>query len=188
MPAVERLVKSELLEHLQDLDADSRRLRFGYNATDVSIEAYVNSIPPTDYILGIRESITNDRVVAAIHMSVADDGKSAEMGLSTLPTSRRRGLGERLLRYTADMLRNRGITQIYSVCLPDNMPLLNLIRKLNITSITSTPDDKEAVISIPMAGIDSVVNEYYNQRMFIIDKSMKPWATLWESFSSKNEK
>jgi hypothetical protein len=39
-----------------------------------------------------------------------------------------------------------------------------------------------------MAGIDSVVNEYYNQRMFIIDKSMKPWATLWESFSNKNEK
>ena len=187
MPAVERITKGELCEHLELLDLEARRLRFGYSASDASIDAYTKGIPAHDYILGIRESVTSNRIVAAIHMSIAEDGKSAEMGLSTLKESRRKGLAERLLRYTVDMLRNRGITQIYSVCLPDNLPLLSLIRKLNITSITSTEDDKQAVISIPMAGIDSIVNEIYNQRMVMIDHSMKPWAALWENMLVKNE-
>jgi GNAT superfamily N-acetyltransferase len=187
MPAVERITKGELLEHLTLLDPEARRWRFGFTISDGSLENYTNGIAGHDYILGIRESITSKRIVAAIHMSIADDGNSAEMGLSTLKDARRKGLAERLLRYTVDMLRNRGITQIYSVCLPDNLPLLSLIRKLNITSITGTEDDKQAIISIPMAGIDSIVSEITNQRMIMIDHSMKPWAALWEGMLKKNE-
>jgi RimJ/RimL family protein N-acetyltransferase len=148
---------------------------------------YANSIPDTDMLFGIKESITSDRVLASIHLAIDKDNKSAEIGISTLIDARRRGLAERLLRYAVDILRNRNIQQMYSVCLPDNQPLLKLIQKLNITSITTADGDKQARINIPMAGLDSFYGEMQNDRMVMIDKSMKPWAELWTNILKKNE-
>jgi RimJ/RimL family protein N-acetyltransferase len=188
MPAIENISSQELAEHLCSLDTEARHWRFGYSSNDEAVKKYALSIPETDFILGIRESVTSDKIVAAVHLAFDVDNKCAELGISTLIEARRKGLAERLLRFSVDMLRNRGIRQMYSVCLPDNMPLLKLIQKLNITSITSADGDKQARISIPMAGIDSFYGEMQNQRMVIIDKSMKPWATMWEVMLGKNEK
>lgn len=187
MPAIVRITADELKEHLQLLEPDSRRFRFGYNSVDASINSYTSNIPEGDILLGIKESVTSDRVVAAMHLAINQEEQSAELGLSTLREYRRKGLGERLMRYTIDLLRNRNICQVYSVCLPDNGPLLKLMQKLNITSIVNEEGDRQARITIPMAGIDSFYGEVQNERMIIIDKSMKPWAELWENILRKKE-
>lgn len=180
MSAIEPITKEELLEHLTLLDEEASRWRFGYAASKTAIEMYTNGIPETDLILGIRASITSRTIVAAMHLSFNADNKSAEMGISTLMDYRRKGYAERLMRYSVDILRNRGIRQLYSVCLPDNAPLLKMLQKLNITTVYSNDGDKEARVVIPMAGIDSVLREMRNQRLVIIDKTMRPWAELWE--------
>jgi ribosomal protein S18 acetylase RimI-like enzyme len=185
MRPIENITKDELLEHLVALDGDGRRLRFGFGISDAGIESYVEGISDNDIILGIRESVLKDNVVAAIHLAIEKDQTSAEMGISTLIHARRKGLAERLLRYAVDTLRNRRIHTMYSICLPDNYPLLSLVKKLNITSITSSPDDKQAQISIPMAGLDSIYNEFENQRTFIIDSSLRPWAKMWATILKK---
>lgn len=180
MTPIEVISKEQLAAHLLELDAEGRHMRFGYACKDEIIQSYAASIPDGDFILGIRKNITSDQVVAAVHLALSADGTSAEMGISTLINSRRKGYGERLLRYTVDMLRNRNITQLYSVCIPDNYPLLKLLKKLNITSITSVPGEKEARINIPMAGMDSLITELKNDRLVIIDTAMRPWAQMWE--------
>lgn len=181
MTAIERITKEELYEHLCLMDEEGRRWRFGYAASNDAIKIYTDGIPDDDYIYGIRASITSDIIVAAMHLAFDANHKSAEMGISTLPESRRKGYAERLMRFSVDILRNRGISKLYSVCLPDNQPLLKLLQKLNITSIYKNDGDKEARISIPMAGIDSFLNEMRNERLIIIDRTMKPWAQLWET-------
>lgn len=180
MTPIEVITREQLATHLIALDIESRHMRFGFACNDDSIREYTSNIPSSDYILGIKESITNNTIVAAVHLAISKDGKSAELGISTLIQSRRKGYGERLLRYTVDMLRNRKITQLYSVCIPDNLPLLKLLQKLNITSITSVPGEKEARINIPMAGMDSLITELRNDRLVLIDTAMRPWAELWE--------
>jgi ribosomal protein S18 acetylase RimI-like enzyme len=179
MSAIETISKEELLEHLTLLDEEASRWRFGYAISDAALEMYVNGIPNDDVLLGIRASITSPIIVGAMHLSFDKKAHSAEMGISTLSDYRRKGYAERLMRYSVDILRNRGITQLYSVCLPDNAPLLKLLQKLNITTIYSNDGDKEARVVIPMAGIDSVLHEMQNQRLVIIDKTMRPWAELW---------
>lgn len=181
MTAIERITKKELHDHLVMMDEEGRRWRFGYAVSNEAIHIYTDSIPDDDLIFGIRSGITSDTIVAAMHLAFDKNHKSAEMGISTLPESRRKGYAERLMRYSVDILRNRGISQLYSVCLPDNQPLLKLLQKLNITSVYSNEGDKEARINIPMAGIDSFLNEVSNERLVIIDKTMKPWAQLWET-------
>ena len=181
MTAIEHITKEELRSHLVLMDEEGRRWRFCYAVSNEAIHIYTDNIPDDDLIYGIRASITSDHIVAAMHLAFDKNHKSAEMGISTLPESRRKGYAERLMRYSVDILRNRGISQLYSVCLPDNQPLLKLLQKLNITSIYSMEGDKEARINIPMAGIDSFLNEMRNERLIIIDKTMKPWAQLWEA-------
>lgn len=178
MNAIERINKSNLLAHLLELDKESRRLRFGYWATDDNIKQYVESIEEDDILLGIRRNLVDLKVSAAIHLSFDKCYTSAEMGLSTLPDSRRKGYAERLMRYTIDILRNRRINKLYSVCLPENAPLLKLMNKLNITTIYSG-GDREAHITIPTAGLDSVMHEMHNERLVIMDTTMRPWAQVW---------
>lgn len=178
MSAIEFITKEQLEQHLLDLDPASLVCRFGFPATKDSIKNYVQSIPDDDLLFGIKTSLTSDRVATAVHLAIS--GKTAELGISTLPDFKRKGYAERALRYGVDILRNRGINQIYSICMPDNSPLMALIRKLNITTITSSPGQREATISIPMAGIDSILAELRNDRLIIIDTAMRPWAQLWE--------
>lgn len=180
MSAIERITKAQLAEHLIDLDVESKRWRFGYAVNNASIEMYVNNISDDDILLGIRRSVTSDQIVAALHLSFDKEDKSVEMGISTHISHRRRGYAERLLRYGVDLMRNRGVRHMYSVCLPDNAPLLKMLQKLNITAIYSNDGDKEARIVIPMAGLDSIMHEMQNERLVIIDRTMRPWAKLWE--------
>jgi GNAT superfamily N-acetyltransferase len=186
--ATEHITKQDLLSHLLQLDVEGLRWRFGYSANDTALEMYVDGIPDTDYILGIRDAFTL-QIVAAVHLAIDKDGNTAELGISTLKEYRRKGYAERLLRYTVDMLRNRNISTVYTVCLPDNQPLLRLLQKMNITTITSNGGDKEARISIPMVGIDSIMHEVYNHRIVAIDTAMRPWAVIWKSMfnSQRNQ-
>ena len=179
MSAIEVITKNELLEHLMLLDEEARRWRFGCGLSTAAIEMYVKGIPRDDLILGIRSSVPNRTIVGAMHLSFDKNTNAAEMGISTLQDYRRKGYAERLMRYSVDILRNRGITQLYSVCMPDNAPLMKMLQKLNITTIYSNDGEKEARVVIPMAGIDSVLHEMQNQRLVIIDKAMRPWAELW---------
>lgn len=187
MTAIEHITKGNLHEHLLALDVDARRWRFGYAASDYAIEMYIESIPDKDYILGIRDAYSQ-QIVAASHLAIDKDEQSAELGISTLQEYRRKGYAERLLRYTVDMLRNRNINTLYSVCLPDNQPLIRLFHKMNITSITSVEGEKEARVTIPMAGIDSIMHEIQNHRIVAIDTAMRPWAAVWRSMFNNQRK
>jgi ribosomal protein S18 acetylase RimI-like enzyme len=182
--AIERISKADLQQHLILLDLEARHWRFGYAASDSAVETYVSNIRSEDLILGIRSTVS-DSVVASMHLAFDTEHKTAEMGISTLPESRRQGYAERLMRYSVDILRNRDIKQLYSVCLPDNTPLLKLLHKLNIPAVYNNNGDKEVRIVIPMAGIDSILNEINNERLIIIDKTMRPWSKLWGTILHK---
>ena len=181
MPAIERITKAQLLEHLTLLDNEGRAWRFGYAASDSAIQMYVDGIADVDLILGIRADIYSEVFAATIHLSFDIEKHSAEMGLSTLIDHRRKGFAERLMHYAIDVLRNRNIRELYSVCLPDNQPLLKLLRKLNITSVVSNDGDKEARVNLPIAGLDSLVHEMQNRQLVVIDRTMKPWASIWKT-------
>lgn len=185
MTAIEQITPRQLLEHLKLLDSEARHWRFGFAVSDEAIEIYTKNINSKDIILGIRNSLGDDTIIAALHLAFVDDG-SVEMGLSTLSEFRRKGNAERLLRYAVDLLSNRSVKQIYSVCLPDNSPLLKLLQKLNITAIYNHEGEREARIIIPMAGIDSIMNEMQNKNFIIIDKTMRPWAKLWATMFPVN--
>lgn len=185
MTAIEPVTKPQLLAHLINLGEDSRHFRFGYSPTDEALAMYVDSIPDGDIIIGIRRHIISTVFASCMHISISKDQRSAEMGLSTLAKARRHGFAERLLKYGIDVLRNRGIRELYSVCLPDNKPLLALLSKNGITAVYKD-GDREAHIAVPMAGLDSIMHEVNNNRLVIMDTTMRPWADVWAKMLGVN--
>lgn len=181
MRPIEPVTREELLAHLKSLDAEARRWRFGYTVSDGAVEAYVNKIPKNDLLLGVRASLTDPTVVSTVHLSICDDTNTAELAISTLAEYRRQGFAELLVKYSIDVLRNRSINNLYTVCLPDNQPLLQLFRKLGVMVVVSDEGDKEVRLSIPRLGLDSIAREIYNYRITVIDKSLRPWASYWQA-------
>ena len=190
MRPVEHISKKDLLTHLLALDIESRNRRFGFSIGDSGLEGYTSNIADTDIIIGIKESAVSDTIVAAVHLAI-DNNNQAELGISTLQQYRRQGLAERLVRFSVDILRNRGIDHLYTVCSPTNDPLLKMFNKLNIATVAPSFDEREAKLSIPVAGLDSITNEMYNYRLVVIDNTLRPWAKLWttmfKTIGNKND-
>ena len=59
MTAIEHITRSELAEHLTLLDIEGRRWRFGAGVSNEVTTQYAMNIPLSDYILGIKESVSN---------------------------------------------------------------------------------------------------------------------------------
>lgn len=169
---IELISKDLYIEHLYCLDENSRRMRFGYPANNYAIDNYVHSISSTDIIIGIRSN--SGQVMSCMHLSINRKDNLAEMGISTLADHRRKGLAESLIQYAITLLRNRNINQLYTVCLKENKALISLISKIGAVSVTQDSDSKTAIINLPSAGIDSMIDEFSNMAMVFLDRAFWP--------------
>lgn len=176
---VEFISRDEYRAHLLSLDPESRRWRFGYPANDYSIENYVKNTGDDDIFIGIRERAPGSLIISAMHLSLEGDRSSAEMGISTSPGFKRQGHAERVLKFAMTVLRNRRIFELYTTCLSDNQPLLCLFKKLGVSSVSHEPGGKEARISLPLTGVDSLIDEFNNQTLVVMDKTLRPFRSLW---------
>ena len=64
---------------------------------------------------------------------LAQSADELEVGLSVLPTYRRKGLALALLNRCARYARTRGLKSLIIHCLTDNLPMLSLARRIGMT-------------------------------------------------------
>src|SRR5512132_3200349 len=108
MPGILTLTAAELpkyRDHLLRLDAEDRRLRFGFIIDDAGIREHVRQLDPqTDRIIA---HIDDDlRVVGAAHIALADDS-AVELTISVDHSWRGRGVGAQLFDQAVLRARNR---------------------------------------------------------------------------------
>jgi GNAT superfamily N-acetyltransferase len=73
-----------------------------------------------------------DRSLIAVGQ-LAQSEEELEVGLSVLPTYRRKGLALALLYRSASYARARGLKALSIQCLANNMPMLSLARRIGMT-------------------------------------------------------
>jgi GNAT superfamily N-acetyltransferase len=73
-----------------------------------------------------------DRGLVAVSQLARSAGE-LEVGLSVLPTYRRKGLALALLYRSASYARARGLKALIIHCLTDNIPMLSLARRIGMT-------------------------------------------------------
>ena len=135
--AVQRLNprhRADILNHLLQLPAEDRRLRFGHQIRDDAVRAYVNGIDfVRDRVFGIQSADMD--LIGAAHLALNPVEQVAELGLSVHPPARVRGYGYALLQRSVLHAANQGNRALFMHCLAENGIMMHLARKAGLTVV-----------------------------------------------------
>ena len=117
--------------HLLRLSAEDRLLRFQGYLNDEAVEAYVESL---DWFAGVVIAhFVDGEVRAAAHLSWTRGlVRTGEIGLSVEAGFRRRGVGTALLRRAMTFARNRFVSDIELLCMPENAAMRRVAAHLGL--------------------------------------------------------
>lgn len=109
-----------LKDHLLRLDADDRLRRFQGHVSDERIAGYVDGLDRLR--VSVLAWIEDGRVRGAAELARfgLPVPTRAEIAVTVEKNWQDRGIGTELLRRTLTMARNRGVAQVFMVCLAEN--------------------------------------------------------------------
>jgi GNAT superfamily N-acetyltransferase len=156
--------------HLLRLDAEDRRLRFGFQTDDDQIDRHVRGIDlRKDRILVQVDDDLN--VVAAVHIAKGDPG-TVEFAFSIDKQWRGRGLGRQLFQQAVLRARNRGLREAFVHYLVENGAMRHLAREAGMTSHNEAGEIKGRIRLEPPTPL-SYLRELATERWGMYDYSLK---------------
>ncbi len=161
--------RGRVLQHLRVLTEHDLWLRFGYAVTDDALRAYVKKLHfNRDAVFGIFDGVAE--LLALGHLGFDKDAssKTAEFGLSVLPSARRRGFGLRLLHRAAVHARNRGATQLIMTYVPENHALKYLAERAGMQLISDVYEPR-ALLSLEPPTAASLMDETFSEMLAAVD-------------------
>lgn len=176
---VKSLVRFELplyAEHLLNLPAPDRYLRFSGHVSDESIQTYVKGI---DLTSGVVKAIYNDdlEIVAAVHVLLFNDGKDAEIALSVSPDHRRKGYGHALFEAAVKWVQSRSVEKIYSLCLRENRPMVRIANARGMV-IHHDSQETEAYLNVDKPTLSTLWSEMLGEQFAWADYTNKQFKVF----------
>lgn len=135
-------------QHLKNLTQGDKISRFGYPATDHSIDQMILSMcyNPTDHELWYAR--TEDQRVGWGHLAKNQDG-SWELAVSVQHDYQRQGIGNQLINEMMSFAKFHKITEVYMHCIEDNRVIQHLAAKNELTTKERGGGERTASIEIP---------------------------------------
>jgi acetyltransferase len=125
------------LEWFQSLSEESIRYRFFQMLKDTPHEVRVRycNIDYDREIGMVAEMVENGKrkILGVSRLSIESDGKHGEMAFIVSDYWQGLGLGTKIVDYTLDIAKERGIESVYSIMLQDNYRALSLTKKMGFT-------------------------------------------------------
>jgi RimJ/RimL family protein N-acetyltransferase len=116
----------------------------GINLDTVVYGAYANSD-----LVGIGE----------LHLNLSSSPRTAELAIAINSRWQNKGIGRTLFRRTIVAAQNRSVKQIYMICLKSNKRMLRIALDES-ASLQTRIDLAEGTLDVPMAGLESLADEY----------------------------
>jgi len=181
--------RGRIAVHLKALDANDRYYRFGYNASDSQIEAYVNALNfARDEIFGIYNR--HLQLIAMAHLAYASAPTGlpvVEFGVSVLKKARGRHYGERLFERAVMHARNEGVQVMYVHVLSENTAMLKIARHCGAVFVRDGAES-EAHLQLPPATLNThfkeMVEENMAQANYLIKRQAKQWRQAVDDLQS----
>lgn len=164
------LDKQKLTYHLQKLQGEDRRLRFGMVVTDQYIEQYVNrTINDVDSKWFGVDHI-NGSIVAACHVAIVDE--LAELGCSVDSDYRGHGYAQEMFDRAVTWLKTKGVYDVCMHCLAENAIMKHIARKNEMAVVTEYGESDANVHLTPAHPVDHILDAYAD-RMAMYDMIYK---------------
>jgi GNAT superfamily N-acetyltransferase len=184
--------RPQILSHLLALNERDRYLRFGYAASDMQIERYVEQLVfERDEVFGIFNRRLE--LVAMAHLAYLDvdapgfTRPAAEFGVSVAVGSRGRGYGDRLFDHAALHARNRGIDSLLVHALSENTAMLRIARNAGARIERDGPES-QAWVKLAPENLVSHVEALVEGTAADLDYSLKVQAHRVDEFLSGRRK
>lgn len=171
------LDRDKLTDHLQSLQGEDRRLRFGMAVTDEYIEKYVKTTCDVrnNKWFGVE---VEGKIVAACHAAIIDE--AAELGCSVVEEYRGHGLAQGMFDRAVTWLRSKGITDVCMHCLSENGAMKHIARKNDMVVIS---DHGETDANVRLTPSNPMVHmaDAYADRMAVYDMMLKRNIKIFRS-------
>lgn len=163
------LDKQKLVEHLQALKDEDRRLRFGGMVTDDYILNYVEKScgKEENQWFGVED---DGKIVAACHAAIMDN--LAELGCSVDREYRGHRLAQMMFDRAVTWLRTKGIQDVCMHCLAENSIMRHIARKNDMTVVTDQ-GEADANVHLEPANVFTAITDAYADRMALYDMVFK---------------
>lgn len=175
------LDRESVISHLQSLQGEDRRLRFGAVVTDEYIRTYVESTcsDSNNKWFGVE---VEDKIVAACHASIMDD--LAELGCSVDKEYRGHKLAQAMFDRAVTWLRTKGITDVCMHCLAENSVMKHIARKNDMAVVTDMGETDANVHLRPATPFVHIADAYAD-RIAIYDMLLKNQVKAWNTLIPK---
>lgn len=175
------LDRESVISHLQSLQGEDRRLRFGAVVTDDYIRTYVESTcdDSNNKWFGVE---VEDKIVAACHASIMDD--LAELGCSVDKEYRGHKLAQAMFDRAVTWLRTKGITDVCMHCLAENSVMKHIARKNDMAVVTDMGETDANVHLRPATPFVHIADAYAD-RIAIYDMLLKNQVKAWNNLIPK---
>lgn len=162
------LDKSRVIEHLQLLQGDDRRLRFGAIVSDEYIAEYVGKHFDDSKWFGIDH--VDGRLIATCHVSVFDN--NAELGCSVDSDQRGNGYAQKMFDRAITWLRTKNVKTVFMHCLTENQIMRHIARKNDMT-VVSCCGESDAEVMLEPADTFTPIMDAYSDRISMYDMIYK---------------
>lgn len=138
------------MQHLMDLDAPSRRLRFGHSASDAQLAAYVEHLDfDRDALFGVFDRRLRLLAFAHLALPTGDSSEIVDFGVSVLTRGRGRGIGSRLFGHALAIARASGARRVMIHALAENQVMLHIAKQAGALIETSGDEASGVVLLQP---------------------------------------
>jgi GNAT superfamily N-acetyltransferase len=167
---------SKYKKHLLALDVQSKYLRFGFPASDLYINKFVDSIIKDSdrHVLFCIE--TEDLEFAAVGHVAFDD--KMELAFSVLSNYQGQGMGSALMKRIIQWCRTNGMLKGCMVCLPTNQVIKHLCNKFGI-KMQSIDGETLADIELDSAEMGTYIVETTDANVAAMDYVGKRLFKNW---------
>jgi RimJ/RimL family protein N-acetyltransferase len=161
--------------HFAALATEDLRNRFCHSIKPEAVTKYLDQWSAADILsYGIFDP---DRGLIAVSQ-FAQSADELEVGISVLPAYRRKGLALSLLCRCARYARTRGLKALIIHCLTDNVPMLSLARRIDMTIETSNGESDGHLTLRAATAIDfwsEIADDQDSLAKSIADSVVKSW-------------
>ncbi len=184
--------RRQILDHLVQLDEHDRYLRFGSQASLDHLARYTAAIDfKKDEVFGIFNRRL--QLVAVAHLAAMPPMRSPagpevscmEFGVSVLPQSRGRGLGQRLFEHAIMHARNHHASAMMIHALTENRPMIRIAIRAG-ARLEADGRDTEAWLSLPkdnlVTHVEGSLLAFNADLVYAIKRQVlrvKAWLSRW---------
>ena len=163
----------QVRNHFLRLSSTSRRLRFGRPVSNEFLERYAEALFDAVSIVYGAEIDGVIRGVTEMRGDTTSWSRFAEAAISVEDEFQDRGIGGALLKRLVQAAQNRGVAQLYMICLRENHKMKHLAQK-NEAILDYCVDEVEGRITDLHPSFASLFSEWFDEASDYVTSLMTP--------------